>query len=202
MVTWRGNPIEIWSKLAEEYPLCSKLAKALLILPYSTCSVERVFSSMRDFRTPKRSRLTTENLEACLLSYQAWHSEDVKITQGMLNRYADIWKKAKVQDVSTVKHVDQLHKISEKVASEEQKYVRVGEDEEENKVEDPKEKSESQKMMKMESLLLELSIEEGPQRTSEEEMEWSEGKEEEDSSERRKFIKLKVRASKERQNLV
>ena len=92
-------------------------------------------------------------------------------------------KKAKVQDVSTVKHVDQLHKISEKVVSEEQKYVRVGEDEEENKVEDPKEKSESQKMMKMESLLLELSIEEGPQRTSEEEMEWSEGKEEEDSSE-------------------
>ena len=57
----------------------------------------------------------------------------------MLDRYADIWKD-KVQEASRAKYVDKQHKISEKV-SKEQKYVRVGEDEE-AKVGDPKEKSE------------------------------------------------------------
>jgi len=98
LIISKGNPIEIWTAREEEYPLCSKLAKALLVLPHSTCPVERVFSTMRDFRTPKRSRLSTENLEACLLNYQAFKSEDVNLTSSMIRRYPDIWKQSLLKE--------------------------------------------------------------------------------------------------------
>jgi len=107
VVISKGNPIEVWTAREEEYPLCSKLAKALLVLPHSTCPVERTFSTMRDFRTPKRSRLTTENLEACLLNYQAFKSEDLALTFSMIQRYPHIWKKARsIEEKEEIKTIE------------------------------------------------------------------------------------------------
>lgn len=67
----------------------SKLAKSILVLPYTSAPVERVFSQIEDFATPKKSRLTTENLEACLIVQQAQQFEgyDFEITSDMLSKY-------------------------------------------------------------------------------------------------------------------
>jgi len=65
------NPIvERWDSLQRHYPLISDLAKSILVLPHSSAPVERIFSKMQDFVSPKRNRLTTENLEASLLIHQ------------------------------------------------------------------------------------------------------------------------------------
>jgi hAT family C-terminal dimerisation region len=48
----------------------AKLAKALAVLPHSSIDVERAFSALKDIKNIKRSRLTIEHQEACLLSCQ------------------------------------------------------------------------------------------------------------------------------------
>jgi len=160
----KGNPIEIWTVRAEEYPLCSRLAKALLILPHSTCSVERIFSTMRDFRTPKRSRLTTENLEACLLSYQESQSEDVKISQGMLKRYLEVWKESKPNKESKTGQVGNPAQPKSSNESKNMPIEEIGE----NKKEEFKEKE-------LKQLLNDLSLDEIPKA---EEKLWEESREE------------------------
>ena len=66
----KKSPLEHWAKYEEDYPNICTLAKAILVLPHSTVSVERIFSNMKDIKTIKRKRLTVENLEACVLCYQ------------------------------------------------------------------------------------------------------------------------------------
>jgi len=66
----KKSPLESWANYEEEYPNICILAKAILTLPHSTVSVERIFSNIKDIKTIKRNRLTVENLEACVLCYQ------------------------------------------------------------------------------------------------------------------------------------
>ena len=86
------NIDQTWKLLSMEYPLVSKLALALLVLPYSTVSVERLFAEISDFKTPKRNRMTIENLEACLIVYQDSRESSNFITDTMIYRYKDMWK--------------------------------------------------------------------------------------------------------------
>ena len=56
------------------------------------------FPTMRDFNASKGNRLSTVNLEACLLNYQAFKSEDLKLTtNSMIRRYPDIWKQSRLK---------------------------------------------------------------------------------------------------------
>ena len=84
------TPLEVWKTLEENYPITSKLASALFVLPHSTATVERSFSTMKDIKNPKRNRLTVENLEACLLSYQHFKTEDKFFHQTMMEGCTEI----------------------------------------------------------------------------------------------------------------
>jgi len=66
----RVSPLETWKTLEEDYPTLCILARALFVLPCSTVDVERIFSSLKNIKNSKRNRLTVNNLEACLLTYQ------------------------------------------------------------------------------------------------------------------------------------
>lgn len=88
--------IEVWNHLKPTYPNMCELARALIVLPYSSVSVERIFSSLKDIKTKKRSRLTTENLESCLLGYQHFRTEALQITEKMIEDY-EASKKVSIQ---------------------------------------------------------------------------------------------------------
>ena len=62
--------LQVWHSLSEEFPTLSILARALCVLPTSTVNLERTFSKLKEVKSPKRNRLTVENLEACLLTQQ------------------------------------------------------------------------------------------------------------------------------------
>jgi len=83
----RVSPLTLWKNEAQTYPNMNLLVEALLVLPYSSVPVERVFSSLKDIKTPKRNRLTVFNLEACLLGYQAFKSQSFNITEEMVQNY-------------------------------------------------------------------------------------------------------------------
>lgn len=64
---FNGSPLEMWQRLLNDYPSMKDLAIALLMLPHSSCPVERTFSHLKDYKTNKRNRLKVESLPACLL---------------------------------------------------------------------------------------------------------------------------------------
>jgi hypothetical protein len=53
--------------LFQKYPFIFKLARALLSLPHSSCSVERCFSQMNLVKNLKRNSLSNDNLESLLM---------------------------------------------------------------------------------------------------------------------------------------
>jgi len=109
----KATILSTWNLLSQKYKHLSKLAKALLVLPSSTVPVERVFSQLKDVKGPKRSRLTTDNLEASLIIYQEFHSFKVKVTDDMLKRYEGLWKKKVEKSKTIIK--DQEQKIIEMI---------------------------------------------------------------------------------------
>ena len=56
---------------------------------------------MQDFLTPKRNRLTIENLEACLLVHQAQEFDgfDFEVTPEMIQKYQNLGKKNEKMEV-------------------------------------------------------------------------------------------------------
>jgi len=76
-VLTRQSPLTIWNVLKKDYPTLYLLAKALLVLPHASVPVERIFSTLKTIKNPYRNRLSIENVEACLLSYQ--HFRDTKM---------------------------------------------------------------------------------------------------------------------------
>jgi len=87
------NLINFWtSNKIIDYPILKKLALACLTLPYSTVSVERSFSILRDIQRPKRNNLSAEAVEACLLSHHSLNaSESFLITNDMKKKYKVMW---------------------------------------------------------------------------------------------------------------
>ena len=88
------SPIKIWQNLASSYPTIYLVARALLVLPYTSIPVERVFSALKDIKNQKRNRLSTENVEALLLGYQYFRSQKLEITVEMFDNYLEM-KEAK-----------------------------------------------------------------------------------------------------------
>ena len=75
-----------------DYPLLFKISKALLALPYSTTIVESTSSEFQVIKTPYRNRLSTENLEASLLSEQHFKKGYPFALPDMIDRYFSMWK--------------------------------------------------------------------------------------------------------------
>lgn len=90
--TNKVSPVVLWKSESENYPNIYLLVQSLFVLPYSSVPVERIFSNLKDIKTPKRNRLTLDNLEACLMGYQHSKSEIFSISEEMKENY----KKKKV----------------------------------------------------------------------------------------------------------
>ena len=83
----KTSALTIWKIESESYPNVYALVRALLVLPYTSVPVERIFSTMKDIVDQKRNRLTVENVEACLLGCQAFKSRNFSITDQMIDNY-------------------------------------------------------------------------------------------------------------------
>ena len=90
---WAGGIVHFWTTMQSEYPILSKLALSVQTLPYSTACVERTFSVPRDIKKPKRNRLSSESLEACLLiQHELEGINDLFMTPEMIENYKTMWK--------------------------------------------------------------------------------------------------------------
>ena len=81
------SPLQLWKNESLAYPNLYLLARAIFVLPYSSIPVERVFSTLKDVLNIKRNRLTSQNLEACLLGCQASKSAEIIIDDEMIEAY-------------------------------------------------------------------------------------------------------------------
>jgi len=63
----------------------------MLVLPYSTCFVERIFSQVKNTKSSSRNRLQTENLEAALLAKEYFKDNPFEITDEILKKYDKMW---------------------------------------------------------------------------------------------------------------
>lgn len=79
--------LEVWLEQSTKFPLLYRFVRALMVLPYSSCSIERTFSKLTDIKTLKRNRLSVECLEACLLVKQEFCGSTLSFTSSMLNKY-------------------------------------------------------------------------------------------------------------------
>ena len=86
-----NNLISLWEDLKNDYPYMAKLSLTMLVLPYSTCSVERIFSQVKNTKSSSRNRLQTENLEAALLAKEYFKDNPFEITDEMLKKYDKMW---------------------------------------------------------------------------------------------------------------
>ena len=87
--TSKISPIVLWENESGTYPNIHLLVQSLFVLPYSSVPVERIFSNLKDIKSPKRSKLTLDNSGACLLGYQMFKSEDFRITEAMVENYIE-----------------------------------------------------------------------------------------------------------------
>lgn len=101
--------LETWNTLGDEYPTLSMLARAILVLPHSSVSVERVFSTLKNIKNSKRNRMTVQNLEACILSYQQRGKSSIVVisdeeTKGQDNESTEIVSNAIQKDDLVSEH--------------------------------------------------------------------------------------------------
>lgn len=74
----KANPLYAWRQESESFPLVYRLLRALELLPYSTCSVERTFSGVKNIKTEKRNKLKVGKVEAALLYKQDFKEKEGK----------------------------------------------------------------------------------------------------------------------------
>lgn len=115
----RNNLIQFYKSLSRDFPILGRLALAVQSLPYSTSSVERTFSMLKDIKEPRRNRMAVETVEACLMAHEELkRSERLCITPEMLELYSHIWKKkAKNQESPQVKEPESLEIEMSKTSS-------------------------------------------------------------------------------------
>ena len=87
--------INLWLGFKESYPFMFKLETALMVLHCSSVNVERSFSNLNDFKTPKRNKLNVLSLESSLLIYQKYK---LISSQEMLDRCKNLWKIEKKEE--------------------------------------------------------------------------------------------------------
>ena len=83
--------IKRWSLLSNFYPTMAKLARAMLVIPYSSAPVESLFSEFKTFKTSYRNRINVSNLESSIISEQHFRDGTPQITQQMIDKYFNLW---------------------------------------------------------------------------------------------------------------
>jgi hypothetical protein len=78
------SPASFWLYLQDDFPYMTRLAKAVMVLPQSLVSIERVFGHLKNFKAVKRNRLNAENLEASLLLFQKYGEGSFEVSTEML----------------------------------------------------------------------------------------------------------------------
>lgn len=94
--------LKTWNKLSKEYKNMARLAKALLVLPFSTALVESSFSEFKVYKTPYRNRISPENLEASLIAEQYFRKIDPCILPEMVTKYFSLWEPETSNSKTTV----------------------------------------------------------------------------------------------------
>lgn len=79
--------LEVWRKNKSKFPLLFDIARAFLVVPYSSCSLERTFAKCNDIKTLKRNRLSISNLESCLLIKQEYGTLYFEFSPDMFSRF-------------------------------------------------------------------------------------------------------------------
>lgn len=83
--------LEVWADNEIDYPLLTKLARALIVLPYTSAEVESKFSKFKVVKSPYRNRLTTTNIETSLLAEEFFGSKNFEILPEMFLKYTTMW---------------------------------------------------------------------------------------------------------------
>ena len=92
-----------WEMLSKNYYCMAKLAKALMVLPYSSAPVESLFSEFKVFKTAYRNQITVESLEASILSEQSSEVNQSSLLPIMLEKYFLLWKnKAQNEEIDEI----------------------------------------------------------------------------------------------------
>ena len=104
------NIIKRWKLLRNDYPNLSKVAQALMTIPYSSSTVESLFSEFKAYKTSYRNRLNIENLEASVMSEQYFRSEEPRVLPDMVDKYFDLWKDDGKPTTSSAKKTSEVVK--------------------------------------------------------------------------------------------
>ena len=105
-----------WLLLGKDYPNLAKLARAMLVLPYSTALVESTFSEFKAFKTCYRNRLSVENLESSILAEQHFQKEGLRVLTDMIERY-HVMRQTKTQKQDPIdenSHETQMSGLAQK----------------------------------------------------------------------------------------
>jgi len=147
--SYGDNQIKFWKNQSIEYPTMSKISLAVLTLPYSTVSVERTFSMLKDIRDPRRNRLSTEGTEACLLGHQQLGSISNLSNNAEINfRMINIWKSSETKVLGNENEIEEEkvneienegENIMEILSSKPQEDEEASENKEEEILEEPSE---------------------------------------------------------------
>jgi len=92
------NVMEIWIKSRTHFPKLFKLIQAIQVFPYSTAQVEREFSILGAIKTPRRSRLSIESVEASLIIK---HEDYLKIEEMFGRELLKKYKGSEYQKTAT-----------------------------------------------------------------------------------------------------
>jgi len=84
--------IQFWESMRDSYPFITAIAFACLTLPYSTISIERTFSALRDIKYSKRNRLCATGVEACLMMHQVTNQvSNFEVDEKIRAQYKLMW---------------------------------------------------------------------------------------------------------------
>jgi hAT family C-terminal dimerisation region len=78
---------ELWFDIKFELPTLYKIAKCVFAVPHGTVSIERIFSSLKFLKNSRRSMLSIESLESCVLCYQFFEKQDIPIIKDMKEKF-------------------------------------------------------------------------------------------------------------------
>jgi len=121
---------EAWESEKNKFPLVYRLARAIQTLPYSTTFIERSFSSALNIKTLKRNRITTNNLEACLLVKQEVQENDIEFIPEMFDKYSQkIQKETRVLTrIPSISSATQNKALSSIIEEEKEEKMLIEED--------------------------------------------------------------------------
>lgn len=99
----KTNALDVLKSYGGQYSLLYRLSKALMVMPYSSCNIERVFSEMTDIKTLKRNKLGIRSLESCLLIKQNYGDKSFSIAE-QKRQNSNESQAHVVQDTPSVSH--------------------------------------------------------------------------------------------------